>query len=128
MAFPHLRSRPLALAAVPRAAQPAHQTDLPLSDVIGRGGDLKAEFGRSGGGGRSSAADERQSRRKATRWEDRGPVSSPQLLRRLSVGGDEGAVSFTESETDLPRRGVDERSVRLLRAVGPLVLVLLENR
>jgi hypothetical protein len=36
MAFPHLRSRSPALAAVPRAAQPAHQTDLPLSDVTGR--------------------------------------------------------------------------------------------
>jgi len=60
--------------------------------------------------------------------EDGGQVAGPQELRRLPVSGDEGPMSFIERAADPPRGGVDERSVRLLRTVGPLVRLLLEDR
>gem|GEM_PF-5644167 len=111
----------------PGAAQPAHQTDLPLSDQAGRRSQSRIRAG--GGSLRPSAADEWKGRRKAPRREDRGAIPSPQLLRCLPVGGDEGAVSFIfiESTAHLPRCGMDERSIGLLRTVGPLVRMLLED-
>jgi hypothetical protein len=119
-----LLSRSPALTVAPRPAQPAHQADLPL-----RPGRTAISKRNSGGDSdrRLSAADEWQSRRKAPRREDRGAIPSTQLLRGLPVGGDEGAVAFIESEANLPRRGVDEGRVGLLRAVGPLMGMLLEN-
>src|SRR5882762_2034802 len=62
-----------------------------------------------GGGRRLSAADERQGRRKATRWEDHGAVTASQPVGRLSIGGDENAVAFVELAPDLPRGSMDER-------------------
>ena len=75
----------------------------------------------SGGGGsrRSSADDERQGRRKATRREDHSAVPSPQLLRRLPVGGDESTVAFVELAPNLPRGSVNEGCVRMFSPSPP---------
>jgi hypothetical protein len=75
--------------------------------------------------GNRHLADERKGGREAPGRKDGGQVAGPQEIRSLPVGGDEGAISLLESPADLPRGCVDERGLRLLRAVGPLVRLLL---
>src|SRR6185369_4215181 len=117
--LPHPPGRPENRSTHPRDTPPPHRPD--RTEISRR------NSGR-GGGRRSSAADKRQGRRKAPRREDHGAVAGPQPVRRLPVGGDEGSVSFIELVADLPRGGMDEGRIGLLRAVGPLVGMLLEDR
>ena len=74
--------------------------------------------------GRELPAHERQRGWEATWRKGSGPISLPEFLDRLTVGGDEQRIRLSELETDGLAGGVDERRGRLLGTLGVVMRIL----